>query len=86
MKCPICREKVTEFRQHALQHVRNDEAYAVEVYSHKKGSSRLTLHAITEPLNRAAVKKFRKRLENSTTSIIDGRKLRMIEARGKMGK
>jgi hypothetical protein len=46
----------------------------------------LTLHAITEPLNRAAVKKFRKRLENSTTSIIDGRKLRMIEARGKMGK
>jgi hypothetical protein len=68
MKCPVCAEHPQNFREHALQHVSNCEAYAVEKFDPRQGSSRLTLHASTGRLSMETVKKLRQRLENATTT------------------
>jgi hypothetical protein len=83
MKCPVCGEKPQNFRKHALQHVSNGEAYAVEKFDPRKGSSRLTLYAITGPLSMEVVQKLRRRFENATTTVIYPRKLRMMAVRAK---
>ena len=86
MKCPICHKDVPKFREHALQHVRADQAYAVEVFDPSKGVARLTLYPITEPLDKVRLKQLRKQFENATTTIIHGTKLRMLEVRQKFVK
>jgi hypothetical protein len=84
MKCPVCAETPKNFREHPLQHVSNGEAYAVENFDPQKGSSRLTLYAITEPLSMETVQKLRQRFENATTTVIYSRKLRMMARRVKL--
>ena len=32
MKCPVCQKRVENFREHALNHIRADEAYGVETW------------------------------------------------------
>ena len=86
MKRPICRENIPQFREHALQHIRADDAYAVETFDRASGFGRLTLHPIEKRLEKTHVTQLRKQLENETTTIIHGNKLRMIEARQKIVK
>jgi hypothetical protein len=84
MKCPVCSEHHPNFREHALQHVINDEAYVVETFDPRKGYSRLTLFPITVPLSMEALKRLRQRFENATTTVIYPRKLRMMASRLKL--
>jgi hypothetical protein len=86
MKCPLCHQNVHNLRKHALQHVRADEAYAIETFDHAKGVSQLTLHSIAKPLDRFRVEKLREQIENATTTIIHGTKLRRLEASQKIAK
>lgn len=85
MKCPVC-EKVSEnLREHALNHVRADEAYAIETWDHAKGEAKLVLQTIAGPLNRNAIIKLRHALGPSQ-SLIYGNRLRQIESRQSSGK
>jgi hypothetical protein len=82
MKCPVC-EKVSEnFREHALNHVRADEAYAVETWDNAKGEAKLVLHTISGPLNMNTVRSLRRMLGPSQ-SVIYGNRLRQIERKHK---
>jgi len=65
MKRPICRENIPQFREHALQHIRADDAYAVETFDPAKGVIALTLHPTVEPLDKARVRQLRQQFETA---------------------
>jgi hypothetical protein len=85
MKCPICDKVPKNFREHALNHVRADEAYAIETWDDLKHKPTLVLQAIAGPLNMSAIKTLRYSLGPSQ-SLIYGVRLRQIERKHKIKK
>jgi hypothetical protein len=84
MKCPICKKVPDDFREHALNHVRADEAYAIETWDDVKHKAKLTLHPITGPLGLTRMKSLKRMLGHSQ-SLIYGARLRQIERSTKRG-
>jgi hypothetical protein len=82
MNCPICKEVPENFREHALRHVRADEAYAIETWDKVKHRVTLVLHVIVSPLNLNYIKSL-KRMLGPSQSLIYGERLRQIERRQK---
>jgi hypothetical protein len=78
MKCPICKKVPEDFREHALNHVRADEAYAIETWDHVKHEAKLALHPIAGPLELDRVKSWKATL-GARQSLIYGQRLRQIE-------
>ena len=84
MKCPVCKKVPEDFREHALNHVRDDEGYAIETWDHVNGEARLDLCPIAGPLNRERVKNL-KRMLGQKQSLIYGGRLRQIERKQRTG-
>jgi hypothetical protein len=83
MKCPVCKAEVKDFFKHALNHVRDDEAYAVETWDHQTASANLALHPLPAPLGPGDVKPLQKKFNTATTRLLIGSHLRMLERRRK---
>jgi hypothetical protein len=84
MKCPVCNQVPEDFREHALNHVRDDEAYAIETWDHVKHEAKLTLYPIATPLDLKSVKSLKPTL-GPRQSLIYGDRLRQIERQQKTG-
>lgn len=82
MKCPVCKKTPANFREHALNHVRADEAYAIETWNDMKHEAMLALYPITCPLDVSRVKSFKHTL-GRRQSLIYGLRLRQIERKQK---
>jgi hypothetical protein len=78
MKCPVCKKTPQDFREHALNHIRADEAHAIETWDHVKHKATLVLHTITRPLDLQTVKNLKPKL-GPRQSLIYGGRLRQIE-------
>jgi hypothetical protein len=85
MKCPACNKTPENFREHALHHVRADEAYAIETWDHTEHKADLRLHAVTGPLGPNRIKELN-RLLGKRQSLIYGARLRQIERRQRIRK
>jgi hypothetical protein len=79
MTCPVCGKSAKDFRTHVLNHVRLDEAYAVEVWNPKKFVSSLTVYPLQRPLTVGELKTLRKELNGPNRTVIYGRRLRLME-------
>jgi hypothetical protein len=62
MKCPVCKKVPEDFREHALNHVRADEAYAIETWDHVEGEANLVLHPVKGPLTMKRTKSLTRQL------------------------
>jgi hypothetical protein len=51
MKCPVCNKVPEDFREHALDHIRADEAYAIETWDGVKHKADFVLRPLKGPLN-----------------------------------
>ncbi len=86
MKCQVCKKSVKDFREHALNHVRADEAYAVETWDPKTASATLVLYPLRSPFTVGEVTQLRKKFKTRNTRLITGTHLRMLEGRHKGAK
>jgi hypothetical protein len=84
MKCPVCKKVLENFREHALNHVRADEAYAIETWDDVKQKAELALHPIVGSLNLNRLKSLKHAL-GPRQSLIYGVRLRQIEQKQKTG-
>jgi hypothetical protein len=85
MKCPVCNEVPEDFREHAFNHVRADEAYAIETWDHLKHKPTLVLQTIAGPLNPNALRSLRHTL-GASQSLMYGVRLKQIERKQKIRK
>ena len=85
MKCPICKKTPKNFREHALNHIRANEAYAIETWGHAKHNAELVLCPVAGPLGLTRVKSLKRTL-GPQQSLIYGGRLRQIERRQRKNK
>jgi hypothetical protein len=85
MKCSVCNKTPENFREHALDHIRADEAYAIETWDGVKHKVTLVLRPIAAPLNPNRIKSLKDMLGPSQ-SLIYGTRLRQIERKQKIKK
>jgi hypothetical protein len=85
MKCPVCKKVPENFREHALNHIRADEAYAIETWGHVKGEATLVLYPLKSSLTLKRIKSLTQQLSPSQ-SLIYGQRLRQIERKQKIRK
>lgn len=85
MKCPVCKKTPEDFREHAMNHVRADEAYAIETWDNVNHKPTLVLQAIAGPLHMKAIKNLRHKLGTRDT-LIYGTRLRQIERKQRIRK
>jgi hypothetical protein len=78
MKCPVCKKVSENLREHALNHVRADEAYAIETWDDAKHKAKFVLHTLAGPLNLDRIKSLKQMLGPSQSLIYGGR-LRQIQ-------
>jgi len=86
MECPVCKRSVKDFRQHAFNHVRADEAYAVEIWDPGTASTKLVLYPLLAPLGPGETKSLLQQLDRPNTRLITSGRLRMLERRRKAAK
>jgi hypothetical protein len=84
MKCPVCKEVVENFREHALNHVRADEASAIETWDHLQGEATFVLHPLKGSLTLKRIRSLTQQLKPNQ-SLIRGQRLRQIERTQKTG-